>query len=86
MRLIPPDGPRRIAKLRRDAQQIVNDIEWWNANRTEEQPFDCGAEKVIVDLCNRGIEAARRKDGDEYSRITEELVAQAQRAVQAFDD
>lgn len=71
---------RRCVKIRDDAAQLIRDTESWNDNRPEEMPFDCGAERVLVDLCNQAISALDHDDMAEHSRLSKLMVAQAELA------
>lgn len=84
MKRIPPNGPGQIRKIRADAARLAADIKYINTNRPDMVPSDAGPELVLVALCDRALAAAARGDGDEYARLTEELVAQAQRAAANF--
>ena len=46
---------RNAVRVRDQIQEIVNDIEWWNANRTDAPPFDVGADKVAIRLAEQHI-------------------------------
>lgn len=39
---------RRTRKMKADAQQFINDVEYWNKTRTDAEPFDCEIEKVFL--------------------------------------
>lgn len=78
--VIPPDGPSKLRRIRAETMQLVRDIESWNQNRTDEDPFDLGAELVMVQLCDQGLAAAANGDAEEYARVANDLVEAAQRA------
>jgi len=41
---------RRLVNTIADVQDRIADIEWWNANRPDEQPFDVGGDRVQLKL------------------------------------
>jgi hypothetical protein len=46
---------RRVRKIARESEQLVRDIRWWNENRRDAPPFDCGADVVRATLARRAI-------------------------------
>ncbi len=78
---IPPDGPAKLRRIRAKTAQLVRDLEYWNEQRHDAPPFDVGAERAIIRLCDAALQAAERGDGAEYGRLAVELAEQAQRAV-----
>jgi hypothetical protein len=70
----------RALKVRCDFAQMVIDIESWNANRTDAPPFDSGAERVLVELCDQFIAAIDRDDVLEWNRLSEEICVQSELA------
>jgi hypothetical protein len=40
----------RFAKVKREMQQLINDVQWWNENRTDADPMDCEPEQVFLSL------------------------------------
>ena len=45
------DTKRLIHKM----EQLVRDIEWWNANRTDAEPFDVGRDKATVHFLQKHL-------------------------------
>ncbi len=72
----------RLLKLVREAQQIVNDIEWWNNNRLDSSPFDCETEKIVVHLGKQALVAYDAGNWDEHARLTSEMAALATEALE----
>ena len=81
MKLIHPNGPAQLRKIREDCLQSIRDVQFWNTHRTEHAPMDCESERLIVAKCDEGLAAAARGDGDAYCRIAGELVDLATSAV-----
>lgn len=63
---------RQIRKIVADQEQIVRDLEWWNANRNDAEPFDVGGDKVVLAKARECRDAMDR--GDTTAPCHEELV------------
>lgn len=48
---------KRLKKIRRECRQIINDIEWWNRNRTDSEPIDCEPERIMLAKADAAIKA-----------------------------
>lgn len=70
---------RKNMKLRGEFEQMIRDVDSWNENRTDAPPMDCGPERVLLSLVNQSIAAIDRDDMDEHTRLSKEMVAQAER-------
>lgn len=81
MKLIPPDGPSKLRQIKRDAELFIRDAQWWNTNRPDAAPMDCEDCRVIVALASKGLEAAERNDGDEYSRIATQIASVGEQCI-----
>lgn len=46
---------KRLRRLLRETEQLRNDLDWWNENRTEHPPFDCEGEKVAIPMLKEMI-------------------------------
>ena len=44
---------RGLRKIIATHEQIRTDIEWWNANRTDAEPFDVGGDIAVVALARQ---------------------------------
>lgn len=69
---IPPDGPTKIRHMRADIAQLIRDVEDYNSLRPE-TPINCDVDRKMLEICDQALAAARRNDGDEYSRLVTEL-------------
>lgn len=73
-----PMHPRdRIAKIIRDCQQFIRDVEWWNKHRTDSQPMDCEVEKVILSLAQPAILAWDSGNMDEFNSLASRMIEYA---------
>lgn len=52
----------RLQKMQSELQQIVNDKEWWNANRQDSVPFDLGWDRVMLQCVTKQLEAWEADD------------------------
>lgn len=67
-------------KMLRDTQELLADLEWWNANRTDARPFDVGPELVLIALLKQTlqlVESERPIPDELRRRINEHLEARA---------
>lgn len=69
-----------LVVLREEAAQMIRDAEYWNKTRTDAQPIDCGAERVLLRLFDQCIEAFDADDLDEAKRIWDRIHEQALRS------
>jgi len=72
-RPLPIRFRKRLLRIIRDCQQIVNDIEWWNDNRLDAEPIDCEIEKVLVHMGTKAVTAYDAGDWDEHARLSREM-------------
>lgn len=66
---------RCYRKALAEVEQIIRDLEWWNENRTDEQPFDVGADKVAASIL-REIISLLEANENIPSSLTERLYEQ----------
>src|SRR5688500_15585248 len=53
-----PMHPRkRCARIVRECEQFIRDIEWWNANRPAAPPLDCEFERVLLPVAREYLAA-----------------------------
>ena len=69
----PMHPAKRLAKMIRKTEQLIRDIEWWNANRTEHPPFDIGRELVFLAKLRECKFAWDRNDIAEGNRLHDQL-------------
>jgi hypothetical protein len=48
---------KRCAKIVRECEQFIRDVEWWNANRTDAPPMDCETQRVLLPIARECLEA-----------------------------
>lgn len=61
-------------------EQIVRDIEWWNANRLDAAPLDHGGDIAVIALAKKVlalIDAEKRVPEELWARIDEQIKANA---------
>lgn len=71
----------RVAKIRRDSVQLIADIEYWNGINPHHVPFDAGAERVMVNLCDKFAVAWVSGNHDDINRIQKLMEEQARAAI-----
>lgn len=70
---------KRLRRIRDDAEQLIRDKTAWNASRTGDAPFDCEVERVMVQMCTKGLEAAERGEWEKVNAAISEVAAYAER-------
>lgn len=67
---------RNLTTIINDSEDLLSDLESWNANRTECQPFDVGGTKLLIRMAKALLERVEREEpcAKEYERF----VAQAE--------
>ncbi len=79
-----PMHPRkRVAKIVRDCQQFIRDVEWWNTNRTDARPVDCEVEKVILSNAIPALAAWDAGDMDGFDMLTKRMIEYAGQEMRA---
>jgi len=59
----------RCAKIVRECEQFIRDVEWWNANRTDAPPMDCEPERVLLPVARACLAAWDVGDADKAARL-----------------
>ncbi len=72
-RPLPIRFRNRLVQNRKMFAAIVTDVEWWNNNLLDAEPFDCEIEKIMVDLITKSIAAYDDSDWDEHARLMERM-------------
>lgn len=83
---IPNRFRRRLVRLIRDLKQMIRDMEWWNENRTDEEPMDMGAERVILAKAEKALEALERGDRAGHTKHVKEMSEAATRCYDAMKE
>lgn len=65
---------RRLRKMRRETSQLIRDLEWWNENRVDAQPFDVGWDKVLIGLIDKQLDEWVKREPDR--QLTTQLAKQ----------
>ncbi len=71
---------RRLRKMRRDLKQTIIDMNWWNNNRLDAQPFDLGFEIATLQCVEKQLEAWAVNDLDEMNRWSAKMTEIARHA------
>lgn len=64
-----------------EAEQMIRDMQWWNENRNDAEPFDIGGTIVYLQLarqCLALVESNQRLPDDLWARLTEQARANAE--------
>lgn len=72
---------RGLRKCIADNEELLADLEWWNANRNDAEPFDVGGTRVAIKLaeeCLGLVLANQRLPDDLWNRLQKQLEANAE--------
>lgn len=47
----------RCARIVRECEQMIRDVEWWNRNRLDAPPLDCEPERVLLPVARACLAA-----------------------------
>jgi hypothetical protein len=73
---------KHLNRVIRRCRQLITDVEWWNANRTDAEPMDCEAERVLLRLAER---AKNETDPKVCLELSAEMVRVATASVEERD-
>lgn len=65
----------RLEKMQADLRETIAGIEWWNANRTEERPFDVGFDKSMLQCVDMQLAGWEAGDMQEVNRWADRMKA-----------
>lgn len=74
-RSMKPMHPRdRCAKIVRDCEQLIRDVEWWNNNRLDAPPMDCEPERVLLPIARACLSAWDANDLKKVAILASRMV------------
>ena len=58
----------RLRKMKGELEQTITDLDWWNANRDDAEPFDMGFERSLLHCVCKQLDAWEAGDMDAMNR------------------
>jgi len=73
----------RLQRIIRESEQFIADVQSWNDNHQDAEPFDCEPERIIVDLARRALTAFESGDRPVFMALIREISAYGARLAHA---